>query len=261
MNLQETIKRILREGLDDKWTSDDNQTVTLKELLDIVKDIPITKMSTKKLIKRALHADNPDEQKNIEKADLKYPVLILVNDDESIKFIVDGHHRIQKASKHKLPTVNAKLIKFSELPKKFREVLGGEKEEETERMVKEDSNKNNTWKEINGKLIKKYKFSDYDEVIDFVNKVANIAKKQDHHPDMKFGYDNVIISIFDHEQNKISEKCHKFANAVEQISSDKPKKEEQKEEELKERCWAGYTQKGMKTMFGKRYPNCVKKKK
>ena len=31
------------------------------------------------------------------------------------------------------------------------------------------------------------------------------------------------------------------------------------EGELTERCWAGYTQKGMKTMFGKRYPNCVKK--
>jgi hypothetical protein len=38
-------------------------------------------------------------------------------------------------------------------------------------------------------------------------------------------------------------------------------KEEQNESELTERCWAGYTQKGMKTMFGKRYPNCVKKKK
>jgi hypothetical protein len=33
------------------------------------------------------------------------------------------------------------------------------------------------------------------------------------------------------------------------------------EEELNERCWKGYTQKGMKTMFGKRYPNCVKKTK
>jgi len=33
------------------------------------------------------------------------------------------------------------------------------------------------------------------------------------------------------------------------------------ETELTERCWKGYTQKGMKTMFGKRYPNCVKKKK
>ena len=31
--------------------------------------------------------------------------------------------------------------------------------------------------------------------------------------------------------------------------------------ELTERCWKGYTQKGMKTMFGKRYPNCVKIKK
>ena len=30
---------------------------------------------------------------------------------------------------------------------------------------------------------------------------------------------------------------------------------------LKEKCWPGYTQKGMKIMFGKRYPNCVKKSK
>ena len=30
---------------------------------------------------------------------------------------------------------------------------------------------------------------------------------------------------------------------------------------LDEACWAGYRKDGMKTMFGKRYPNCVKKKK
>jgi hypothetical protein len=39
------------------------------------------------------------------------------------------------------------------------------------------------------------------------------------------------------------------------------RQEEMKEGELTERCWTGYTQKGMKTMFGKRYPNCVKIKK
>ena len=33
------------------------------------------------------------------------------------------------------------------------------------------------------------------------------------------------------------------------------------EENMDEACWAGYTKKGMKTMFGKRYPNCVKKTK
>jgi len=31
--------------------------------------------------------------------------------------------------------------------------------------------------------------------------------------------------------------------------------------EIQEDCWDGYEKKGMKTMFGKRYPNCVKKKK
>ena len=30
--------------------------------------------------------------------------------------------------------------------------------------------------------------------------------------------------------------------------------------EIQEDCWDGYEKKGMKTMFGKRYPNCVKKK-
>jgi len=34
-----------------------------------------------------------------------------------------------------------------------------------------------------------------------------------------------------------------------------------KEDILTEKCWKGYTQKGMKTMFGKKYPNCVKKTK
>ena len=42
--------------------------------------------------------------------------------------------------------------------------------------------------------------------------------------------------------------CHKCGN----INS---------KSELTEKCWPGYTQKGMKTMFGKRYPNCVKKTK
>jgi len=43
----------------------------------------------------------------------------------------------------------------------------------------------------------------------------------------------------------------------------KTKKEEYSDwrSELSEKCWPGYEKKGMKTMFGKRYPNCVKKTK
>jgi hypothetical protein len=52
-----------------------------------------------------------------------------------------------------------------------------------------------------------------------------------------------------------------FDYIVSKKEESKKKTQEMKEGELTERCWAGYTQKGMKTMFGKRYPNCVKKKK
>jgi len=43
--------------------------------------------------------------------------------------------------------------------------------------------------------------------------------------------------------------------------SGRNKYEEMSFQQFQEKCWAGYEKKGMKTMFGKRYPNCVKKKK
>ena len=42
-------------------------------------------------------------------------------------------------------------------------------------------------------------------------------------------------------------------------SGDQTLKDESFDPTIDEACWAGYTQKGMKTMFGKQYPNCVKK--
>ena len=49
-------------------------------------------------------------------------------------------------------------------------------------------------------------------------------------------------------------KCRKVGAAN---WGNKTKKEEF---ELDEKCWKGYEKKGMKTMFGKRYPNCVKER-
>jgi hypothetical protein len=45
------------------------------------------------------------------------------------------------------------------------------------------------------------------------------------------------------------------------INEDDEDEMDLQETELTEKCWKGYTQKGMKTMFGKRYPNCIKKTK
>ena len=42
--------------------------------------------------------------------------------------------------------------------------------------------------------------------------------------------------------------------------SGRNKYEQMSFQQFQEKCWPGYEKKGMKTMFGKRYPNCVKKK-
>ncbi len=73
------------------------------------------------------------------------------------------------------------------------------------------------WKEGGNKLTKTFYFKDYKEVMPFVNSVMKIADKQNHHPDMTVHYDNVKLSITDHDKGGVSEKCHKFTNAVNKI--------------------------------------------
>jgi len=127
MNLKKIIKgslkKYINEGLGDKWVNG-AVTVTLKQLLYLTKDTPIKNIPTQKLSKIVLNWDgNTDEIEKIEKSDLQYPVLIIVNDNNQFKYILDGNHRVQKSIKHNLPYVKSKLIKISELPKNFQYVL------------------------------------------------------------------------------------------------------------------------------------------
>jgi 4a-hydroxytetrahydrobiopterin dehydratase len=73
------------------------------------------------------------------------------------------------------------------------------------------------WEEVSNKLIKIFYFKNYKEVIPFVNSVMKIADKQNHHPDMTVHYDNVKLSITDHDKGKVSDKCHKFVDEVNKI--------------------------------------------
>lgn len=123
---EQNIIEFIGEGLDDtSWTGDNDDTVTLRQILDLTKDIKVSELETEKLKKIVLNWDgNPEEIDKIEKSDIKYPVLILMNDNNTIKYILDGNHRIQKSIKYNLPTVKAKLIKFSELPTWVQNILG-----------------------------------------------------------------------------------------------------------------------------------------
>lgn len=78
-------------------------------------------------------------------------------------------------------------------------------------------NIHNEWKEIDDKLIRVYTFPTYKDSINFVNKVSEIAEDQNHHPEMVIGIDTVKVIMFDHEEGGVSDKCHKFADAVDKM--------------------------------------------
>tara|TARA_R110000824_G_scaffold227608_1_gene415450 strand:+ start:631 stop:975 length:345 start_codon:yes stop_codon:yes gene_type:complete len=109
-------------GLNDSW-SDGKKTVTLRELLNIIKDVPIQEIPINKLSDIVLNWENSEEQKKIESAELKYPSIIIINNDDTISYILDGNHRIQKTLQNDLLNIKVKLIKIKDLPIDFQEVL------------------------------------------------------------------------------------------------------------------------------------------
>lgn len=131
MNLSEQIHRIqemmgvINEGLrDTSWQNDEGDKVTLMDLLNATKDIPVKKISVNKIKSKLLTWDDDDKEiDKIEKSNLQYPILIFVNDDGKFISIIDGHHRAQKAVRHKLKTIKAKLIPINSLPKDMRKVF------------------------------------------------------------------------------------------------------------------------------------------
>jgi len=73
------------------------------------------------------------------------------------------------------------------------------------------------WIELNNKLEKTFKFANYNEVVLFTNKVMQIAIDQDHHPEINVHYNFVKVRIIDYEKGAVSQKCHRFVNAVNQL--------------------------------------------
>jgi len=116
----------MKEGLHDtSWENDEGDKITLMDLLNATKDIPVEKISVEELKPHLLTWDGDEKEVvKIDNADLQYPILIFVEDDGSFISIIDGHHRAQKAVKNKLKTIKAKVIPINSLPKRFKKVFG-----------------------------------------------------------------------------------------------------------------------------------------
>jgi len=93
-------------------------------------------------------------------------------------------------------------------------------QETIKRILKETIVESKNWGNSNEKLERTFKFKDFNDAIDFVNKVAKIAETQNHHPDIEIKYDKVKLSITDHEKGGVSEKCYKFVKSIDDMGNE-----------------------------------------
>ena len=62
------------------------------------------------------------------------------------------------------------------------------------------------WEVVNEHHLKKsYKFGDFREALQFVNRVGELAEEQGHHPDICFGWGKAEITIWTHKIDGLTE--------------------------------------------------------
>lgn len=73
------------------------------------------------------------------------------------------------------------------------------------------------WKLIDGALEKTYTFTNFHETMAFVNALAWIAHREDHHPDLALGYSRCTVRFNTHDVNGISVSDFHCATAVDAL--------------------------------------------
>jgi 4a-hydroxytetrahydrobiopterin dehydratase len=66
-------------------------------------------------------------------------------------------------------------------------------------------------------LRKTFTFDDYQSGIAFVNRLADTAENQGHHPDLDVGYGRVVVRISTHSEEGVTDKDFRLASAVDQL--------------------------------------------
>ena len=74
------------------------------------------------------------------------------------------------------------------------------------------------WHEQENKLVREFRFSNFQEAFTFMTRVAFIADQMGHHPDWFNSYNYVKIELNTHDEGGVvGEKDRKLAEAIDEI--------------------------------------------
>ena len=75
------------------------------------------------------------------------------------------------------------------------------------------------WEEKNYKLTRTFLFRDFKESMSFINKVAELAEKVNHHPDIFISYNKVSLMLSTHDAgDKVTDKDRSLAENIDKLT-------------------------------------------
>ena len=74
------------------------------------------------------------------------------------------------------------------------------------------------WAVEGDSIVKDFEFPGFKEAIDFLNKIAEVAEKHQHHPYISINYNNVHLQLTTKEEKGLSDKDFDLAKDIDLIS-------------------------------------------
>lgn len=117
---------VVEGGAETSW-SDGDEKITLQDILELTKHIKQINLPINDNLKsKLLHWEgNPEEIERINQVTVsnEFPILVMLDNQGQIDWILDGNHRLHKAIRSQAKTIPAKLIKPSDLSDKAKRVF------------------------------------------------------------------------------------------------------------------------------------------
>lgn len=98
-----------------------NHSITLEELLEEIREVPVTTIPVGTL--KLFGSNVLLEEERIENADLSFPIILIFKKGVLFR-IVDGNHRIEKASRMGVKELPCRKVLWKNLSKKIRRIFG-----------------------------------------------------------------------------------------------------------------------------------------
>ena len=73
------------------------------------------------------------------------------------------------------------------------------------------------WKREGEEIVKQYELKDFVHAMGFVNSVALLAEKANHHPDIDVRWNNVVLRLSTHSARGLTEKDFNLAKQIEAL--------------------------------------------